>query len=180
MAKGFASQSGGGLHIRSAPGQGTTVTLWLPEADAASLTTLEPLAPGGSVPAAAARVLLVDDEVLVREVLAEQLEDAGFTVLAAADGNAALGVLDRSETVDILVTDFSMPGMDGLAVIRAAQTRLPQLPAVLLTGYSGDGVALAVESAVAGKISLLRKPIRAADLVDRIQVLLAARESAAS
>ena len=134
------------------------------------------LAPGDGAPA---RVLLVDDEALVREVLAEQLEDAGFDVLAVANGGAALDVLDRSETVDILVTDFSMPGMDGLAVIRAAQARLPRLPAVLLTGYSGDGVALAVSSATAGKVSLLRKPIRAADLVDRIQVLLATSEKAA-
>jgi CheY-like chemotaxis protein len=177
MAKGFASQSGGRVAIESAPGEGTTVTLWLPEADAAESPA--DAAPADRVPAVAARVLLVDDEALVREMLAEQLEDEGFIVRVAANGSAALGVLDGPESVDILVTDFSMPGMDGLALIRAAQTRLPGLPAVLLTGYSGDGVALAVESAAAGKITLLRKPIRVADLADRVQALLAAREPVA-
>ena len=124
---------------------------------------------------AAARVLLVDDEDLLREVLAEQLDEAGYGVLVAANGNEALALLAAGEAVDVLVTDLSMPGMDGLAVIRAAQERRPGLPAVLLTGYAGDGAALAVGGAVSGSFSLLRKPIRLHDLIDRIQSLLAAR-----
>ena len=178
MAKGFATQSGGALRVESAPGQGTTVTLWLPEAvpgtrksdsraDAAARF-------GGNAPPTV-RVLLVDDEELVREMLAESLEDLGFGVLAAANGPEVLGLLASGEAVDVLVTDLSMPGMDGLAVIRAAQDRRPGLPAVLLTGYAGDGAALAVGGAVTGAFSLLRKPIRIHELTDRIQSVMAAK-----
>jgi signal transduction histidine kinase/ActR/RegA family two-component response regulator len=178
MVKGFAAQSGGGVRIESRPGQGTVVTLWLPEADAETIAAGPPpvIAADPVRPAAATRLLLVDDERLVRDVLAEQLEDEGFSILTASNGAEALALLDAGEAVDLLVSDFSMPGMDGLALIHAAQERRPYLPAVLLTGYSGDGVALAVGSNVTGKIVLLRKPIRAEDLVDRVHVLLTAGE----
>jgi CheY-like chemotaxis protein len=120
-----------------------------------------------------ALILLVDDEAPVRELLAEHLEDAGYRVLATASGAAALALLATAETVDILITDLSMPGMDGLAVIRAAQERLPRLPAVLLTGYAGDGAALAVAGTVSGSFSLLRKPVSGVELIDRVRTLLA-------
>jgi CheY-like chemotaxis protein len=75
---------------------------------------------------------------------------------------------------DILVTDLAMPGVDGLGVIRDAQQRRPGLPAVLLTGYAGDDAALAMGGSIIGAFSLLRKPVRIQDLVERIQVMLAA------
>jgi DNA-binding response OmpR family regulator len=73
------------------------------------------------------------------------------------------------------VTDLSMPGMDGLALIRAAQERRRGLPALLLTGCAGDDTALALTGAVSGSFSLLRKPIRVVHLVERLRALLAAR-----
>jgi signal transduction histidine kinase/ActR/RegA family two-component response regulator len=181
MAKGFAEQSGGGLHTESRPGEGTTVTLWLPEAGAASTNVdarpENSADPTTARPATPTRVLLVDDEHLVREIIAEYLEDAGYGVLSAANGTEALGLLAATESVDILVTDLSMPGMDGIAVIRAAQTCRPGLPAVLLTGYDGDGAAIATGASVAGTFSLLRKPVRGRDLIDRIRTLLEARRN---
>jgi CheY-like chemotaxis protein len=126
----------------------------------------------------ATRVLLVDDEDLLLEVLAAQLDDAGYSVLAAANGTEALALLAAGEAVDVLITDLSMPGMDGLAVIRAAQEARPRLPVVLMTGYVDDGVAIAVREAVTGSYSVLCKPFRLHELVDRIQQLLAARENA--
>ncbi len=182
MAKGFADQSGGALSIRSSPGKGTTVELWLPEAaPAAKLRgraaepAAKPLAPPAGEPRQSARVLVVDDEAMVRDVLSKQLEDAGYDVLVAADGDRALALIAAEEAVDVLVTDLSMPGMNGLAVIRAAQERRPGLPAILLTGYAGDGAALAAGGSVAGAFLLLRKPIPMQDLIDRIQALLEAR-----
>ncbi len=121
------------------------------------------------------RVLLVDDELPVREVLTLQLEDFGFDLLPAADGAEALVLLAGGEAVDMLVTDLSMPGMDGLALIRAAQDNQPGLPAVLLTGYARDGIALALGGAVSGSFSLLRKPLAVADLIERLRALLPAR-----
>ena len=185
MAKGFAEQSGGGLKVESTPGRGTTITLWLPETDPAALQSAkEPRDHAGTVPneseaaVARVRILLVDDENAVREVLALHLEDAGFAVLAAASGTEALALLAAGEKVDALVTDLSMPGIDGLAVIRAVQERYRNLPAVLLTGYAGDGASLAVGGAVKGTFTLLRKPVRAVQLIDRLQALLAGRTDA--
>ena len=173
MAKGFADQSGGGLTIDSTEGCGTTVHLWLPAA-----ARLED--PVRSIATTAVvrddigkRILLVDDEAMVRETLAAALEDAGYSVVTAADGAEALELLRSPVAVDILVTDLSMPGVDGLTVIRQAQRERPGLPAVLLTGYAGHGAQLAVGESVSGAFSLLRKPTSAAQLVDRIEALLA-------
>ena len=184
MVKGFAEQSGGALGIDSVPGVGTTVTLWLPVAEATPLEPAAPRAEAALPRRGAARgaepdvVLVVDDEDLIRETIAEHLEDVGFRVLTARNGADALAILGGGKTVDVLVTDLAMPGMDGLAVIRAAQVQFPGLPAVLLTGYVGDGAVLAVGGAVSGSFSLLRKPVRVAHLVDRIQSLLAMRTGA--
>ena len=182
IAKGFAEQSGGDLNIESRPGSGTTVTLWLPEAGSdreeaappsrdAAQTSAEAIA----TPALRSPVLLVDDDDLVRETTAAYLEDEGFRPLLAANGAEALALLDAGQRVDAVVTDLSMPGMDGIAVIRAAQQRRPGLPALLLTGYAQDEAVLAVEGAVSGGFSLLRKPVRGSELVDRVRALVAER-----
>ena len=178
MAKGFAGQSGGALRIESGMDKGTTVTLWLPVVGSDKIRAAvqgDASTTKADTTAAADRVLLVDDEAVVREVLAEQLEDAGYRVLAAASGTEALALLAAGESVDALVTDLSMPGIGGLDVIRAAQERYPGLPAVLLTGYAGDGAALAVGGAVSGSFSLLRKPVSGVHLIDRVRALMAAK-----
>lgn len=179
MARGFAEQSGGGLAIESAPGQGTGVSLWLPAAAA------PPALPDAAAPVvertgpASPRVLLVDDDPIVRDVLASSLEDAGYIVLQAESGAAALGLLGGGASADIIVSDLTMPVMDGLTVIRRAQEQVPNLPAVLLTGYAGDGAALAVGGALSGSFSLLRKPVSGPQLVDRINALLVSARMAA-
>ncbi|MGE4048219.1 MAG: PAS domain-containing protein, partial [Acetobacteraceae bacterium] len=178
MAKGFAEQSGGGLAIDSEPGRGTTVTLWLPVAKGlagARDTQVEPARPDPA--AGRARVLLVDDDPIVLEVMVDALEDAGYAVVPADGGDAALAELSGSLRPDILVTDLTMPGMDGLTLIRAAQAKLPALPAILVTGYAGDSAALAVGGAISGSFSLLRKPVTGSQLADRIASLLESRET---
>jgi len=175
MVKGFAEQSGGAIAIESRPGCGTTVLLWLPQADGAAVTETTPAAMDRSGTGSAARVLLVDDEPLVREVLAEHLEELGYEVIAAASGEEALRLLGTQARTDALVTDLSMPGMDGLALIRAVQAQRPGLPAVLLTGYAGDGAALAMTGAIAGSFTLLRKPVSGEQLADRVAALLETR-----
>jgi CheY-like chemotaxis protein len=124
-------------------------------------------------------VLVVDDDSLVREVVAQQVRVAGFDVLRAESGTEALALLAAGEHIDVLVTDLSMPGLDGLAVIREAQSRIPGLPAVLLTGYAGDIAALASRGAPNRSFTLLRKPISGQVLVDRLRALLAARAASA-
>ncbi len=182
MARGVAEQSGGTFAIASRLGLGTTVTLWLPEADSAARDQ-PPVPSAMAVPADAGigparkhvRLLLVDDDDAVREVVAMYLEDTGYDVRVATNGGEALALLADGTPVDALVTDLSMPGMDGLAVIREAQRRRPGLPAILLTGFAGDTADLALHGVVTGSFSLLHKPIRGPALADRIDALLQAR-----
>ena len=173
MAKGFAEQSGGALAIESAPGRGTTVALWLPVAAGQTVVPPSPEAEAARpFRGGRGRILLVDDDAAVRRVTAEQLEEAGYAVLPADAGPAALALLDAGEAVDLLVSDLSMPGMDGVAVIREAQRRRKGLPAILLTGFATNAAELAVGGALSGTFSLLRKPIEAHALAERAAMLL--------
>jgi signal transduction histidine kinase/ActR/RegA family two-component response regulator len=170
MAQGFAAQSGGGLEIESAPQRGTTIRLWFPTADETLDTTFRRnlLSAEEKQPA---RLLVVDDVYLVRQVIAEQLEAAGYVVLTAANGADALTMLDAGESVDLLISDMAMPGMDGLSVIHEAQRRRPKLPAILLTGLAANAIEIAIDGATSGAFSLLRKPVTA-ELVERVAALL--------
>ena len=169
MVKGFAEQSGGGLAITSTPGFGTTVSLWLRQA-------VEKIVPPRRVnedlpnvaTATSARVLLVDDDDLVRETLADQLEDAGFAVLVAASGHEALALVTAGEHVDVLISDLSMPGLNGVTTIQKARELRPGLPCFLLTGYFGDRAALAAENS----FILVHKPVAMADLAAQIEARL--------
>ena len=116
MAKGFAEQSGGGLAIDSVPGAGTTVTLWLRQALGDIVHKRADDVPS-CIASAAARLLLVDDDDLVRETLTAQLEDLGLAVLVARDGAEALALLEAGEVVDAMVSDMSMPGINGVETI---------------------------------------------------------------
>jgi CheY-like chemotaxis protein len=173
MARGFAEQSGGALAIESSPGRGTTIRLWLPIAAADAVPAVLPATTNGSGQGGGrARVLLVDDEALVREITAEGLEATGYAVLSAGSAAEAIEFLDSGEAVDLLITDLSMPGMNGITLIREAQKRRPGLRAILLTGFATDAAELAVSGAIRGTFSLLRKPIEPAALAERAAVLL--------
>ncbi len=174
MARGFAHQSGGAMAIESMLGQGTTVTLWFPKS-AGVLLTNDLALPDSTDPfvPALARVLVVDDDAMVREVVVCQLEERGYRVTQAGDGLEALEQLDRGAAVELLISDFAMPGMNGLLLIQEARRRRPELPVLLLTGYADASVRLAVEDAEAGSTELLRKPVSGTVLAERAAALLA-------
>ena len=175
MARGFAHQSGGGFAIESAPDRGTTVTLWFPEATDASVESDDAALSAIVLTTVrvSARVLVVDDDTMVREVLVGQMEEQGYRVTQASDGLEALAQLDGGAVVDLLISDFAMPGMNGLMLIQEARRRRPELPALLLTGYADTSVRLAVEEAEAGSTVLLRKPVSGTMLAERSVALLA-------
>jgi len=185
IVKSFAEQSGGGISIESQLGTGSTVTLWLPAADDSMQNLPQPEVTAQPAAGAIAiagdderdfpRVLLVDDEPAVRRVLAQHLQRSGFQVVVAADAAEGLAILVAGTRIDALVTDLSMRGMNGLALIRAAQECRPGLPAVLLTGCAEDGVSLAIDGAIHNAYSLLRKPITGAQLATRVRALLFGR-----
>ncbi|HEY5302233.1 MAG TPA: MEDS domain-containing protein [Acetobacteraceae bacterium] len=176
MARGFAEQSGGGLHIETEPGHGTSVMLWLPVAaeDAASPTIAKAEIALAAPGEARARVLVVDDDAIVLETLAEQLEAADYAVLTAGDGAAALALLDEGEAVDMVISDLSMRGSDGVTLIREVHRHRPKLPAILLTGFATNAAEVAISGALSGAFSLLRKPIDGTHLAERVATLLEA------
>ncbi len=165
MARGFVEQLGGGIAIESAPGRGTTVHLWLPVADPPGR---EPPRATSTSAAEGTRVLLVDDEEAVRATMAEELEERGFRVQEAADAAEARELLGAA-SFDVLVTDYSMPGETGTALIAAARRIRPGLPALLLTGMAAD-LSLHPDGSPADTpgTEILTKPARAADIAARI------------
>lgn len=174
MARGFAEQSGGALTIESPPKKGVTVSLWFPIADGKPSDS-RPIrnAQASGAPRDRVRVLLVDDEELVRKMIGEGLSAAGFDVISAALGAEAVAMVDGGEAPDVLVSDFSMPGMDGLTVIREVRRLRPELPAILVTGYLAEAADLQSNE----DFSVMRKPVDGRALAERISALMAQRHA---
>ena len=112
------------------------------------------------------KILLIDDEIAVRRVVAEMLSSQGHEVVQAADGQAGLAWLQR-ESVDLILTDLGMPGMTGWDVARAAKSRWPAIPVGLLTGWGEEPAAKPDERAATDFV--LAKPIT----IDRLRAALA-------
>jgi len=165
--QGFAAQSGGAVLFRSKPGAGTTVELWLPKADQPPHCPVVPEQSGSQMPRGAAHILLCDDDDDVRRFIREFLDSAGYTIHEANGPEAALGILEQSAEIDLLIVDYAMPGMNGLETIRQARQRRPGLRPLLITGYAG-----AVDGGAVG-IPLLRKPFAPAELARTVAEILA-------
>ena len=103
------------------------------------------------------RILIVDDEQAVRDLVAKTLTMADYDVDTAADGPSAIDRL-RNTDYDLLITDLKMPGMDGLSVIREARQKSAEMPIVIITGYSTE--ASAIEAINLGVCGYLTKPFR--------------------
>ena len=137
MVHGLAAQLGGGFALTSAPGEGTRVDLYLPVADrVATATTRVAAEPARSV-GRRLSVLLVDDEDIVRVATAEMIRDLGHDVEEADSGAEALARLEDGLKVDVLITDYMMPGMDGAILAQRVGKTHPELPVLLITGYTG-------------------------------------------
>lgn len=165
MVHGLAAQSGGTLQISSRPGHGTVVELWLPATDEvtdmAVSTHTEPMGARR-----AAKVLLVDDEEIVRLATADMLRDVGYLVVEAASASQALSWLSSGEQMEVLVTDHLMPGMTGAALIAELRAAGNLIPALLITGYAAAGSNLPPD------VPRLSKPFRQAELATKVDELL--------
>ncbi len=119
------------------------------------------------------RALIVEDDSVLLDILAETFQDRGFSVHPAASGDEALAVLEI-EGFSVIVTDLVMEGADGLAVLEKARERNPEAAAVLLTGY-GD-MTSAVRALRLGADDYILKPVSALGLADRVEDILAKKE----
>ncbi|MCF2515148.1 response regulator [Sphingomonas sp. G124] len=164
MVTGFVQQSGGRLRIGSKPGEGATIELFLPSTPLPAPAAEEPRTAEPRLDSTLRTVLLVDDDDAVRTVLGEQLREMGFRVDEVCDGSSAIERLKANGGYDVLLTDFAMPGMNGLDTIRSAVLQRPSIHALLMTGYADEGaVADARES-----VPVIRKPINLDELMRRI------------
>jgi PAS domain S-box-containing protein len=146
MVHGLAVQLNGALRLTSEVGVGTKAELWLPVTTmiAAEEKATEPGSSGEA--AEKITILVVDDDALIAMSTVDMLEDLGHEVIEANSGDRALEILRQDRAIDLLVTDYSMPRMNGAQLAAAARQIRPELPVLLATGYaelpmgSGNGL----------------------------------------
>ena len=160
---GIVESHQGHVRIRTAPDEGTTFRVVLPavagEADVA------PRRLSGAGWCGRGTVLVVEDEDGVREVVGRMLERLGFHVITAVDGQDALHVLGEHDgEVTAVLLDLSMPRMGGAETVRLIRQRSPELPVVLMSGYTEEDVASKILDGLGGGVRFLHKPFLSEDL----------------
>ncbi|RVT93896.1 ATP-binding protein [Sphingomonas crocodyli] len=168
MVHGLMGQLGGGLELHSLPGKGTEVAMWLPVAKVVPETPVaEPEVEAEKSPG---RVLVVDDEAIVRSATAEMLEDLGYKVVQAENARQALDLIDEGFAPTLVVTDHIMPGMTGAEFALRLRVEHPDTAILIISGYQGIDL-------IAPDIVRLSKPFRQIHLVASIA---AARDQVAA
>jgi signal transduction histidine kinase len=169
MVDGLVAQSGGAMRIKSRPGDGTTVELWLPywhehgQADAET-----PHLPRAAAPRSF-RVLVVEDDAMVAAGTVAMLEDLGHRTIEVSSAALALEILESKTDIDVVVTDHAMPGMNGSELARRIRETWPDLPVVLVTGYAD------LPNGPDPQLPRLAKPYKQQELDDLISTLGAER-----
>ena len=176
VIQGLIEQAGGRVGVESTPGEGATFTIYLPLMTATASVGEPALpAPSGEVSLAGSIVLVVDDEAAVRQIAARSLRSAGCRVLQAADGAAAIELVDRHGPPDLVLTDLMMDGMDGAELARRLRARWPALPILFMSGYSENHLREVGALDDAG--ALMEKPFTPQELVQQVYTTLAGRSA---
>ncbi len=155
MIHGLALQLKGDLKLASTVGKGTRAELWVP-VSTSDVASSEHRVSGPENPVEISgpkRILLVDDDLLIAMSSADMLVDLGHEVVEAHSGKEALGYLGGADAFDLMITDYSMPGMTGFELVKAAREIVPGLPILLASGYAElpPGVDLDLDIARLGK-----------------------------
>lgn len=167
---GIVKQLGGFINVYSEPGKGTIFTIYLPlvggaEATEEAVTTDTP-PPGGTE-----LILLAEDDPNVREIGESLLSEAGYRVICAKDGTEALGMFsDHMDTIDLLVLDAVMPGKNGIEVFQRAQTLLPEIKAILVSGYTTE--IMVVNGLIERGLRFLQKPVNPREFLRVVREVL--------
>ncbi|MBA2961674.1 MULTISPECIES: ATP-binding protein [Ramlibacter] len=172
MVYGFVRQSGGHVEVASQLGRGTSVQIVLPRVDgeAPRQSTAARSTPG--VDGSGEVVLLVEDDPTIRPLLTEELERAGYHVIACARGAEGLSVLQSDARVDILVTDVGLPsGLNGRQVADGGRATRPALPVLFITGYADAAAAVGGGQLPEG-MQVIGKPFEVAEFVRKVGAML--------
>jgi DNA-binding NtrC family response regulator len=170
MLYGFVNQSGGHVRVDSVLDEGTTVHIFLPRA--ANETKCEPDTPSEELHAEGKgqTVLLVEDEGVIRNLVADVLEQAGYTCIPTENGDDALKVIEGTLPIDLLVTDVGLPGLNGKQVAGLARQYRPHLKVLFITGYAA-GVNMRGDL-VGENMDLLLKPFEMDTLVNKVSEMI--------
>jgi two-component system cell cycle sensor histidine kinase/response regulator CckA len=167
---GIVTQSGGHIDVTSAPGSGTTFRIYLPrvEDEAAPL----PTEPAREAARGSETILLVEDEVMLRTLIRQQLERRGYTILEASTAADALALAGSHEQpIDLLLTDVVMPELSGFEVAAQVEAERPETRVLYITGYSER----AVDDGLGDREDILPKPFTMDELACRVRDVLDAR-----
>jgi PAS domain S-box-containing protein len=174
MVYGFVNQYGGAVDIRSMPGAGTCVLLYLP-CDKTALETSPSKDRRPAPELRGFRILVVEDNETIRHSIAARLRQLGNEVSEAGSGDEALSILAGGRSWDLLLSDIDLPTMDGYELCCHARERLPDLRVILMTGYADskwldlDGLDSATEALI--------KPFDMGDLLAKARLLLQPEKS---
>ncbi|MEH6499357.1 MAG: PAS domain-containing protein [Pseudoalteromonas distincta] len=170
MVYGFVKQSEGHLDILSEEGQGTSINIYLPryqEMVSVPPADVEPEAPNIRT---GLKVLVVEDESVIRSMAVEMLRDLNCTVLEAADGLAGLTAFQTTEGIDLLISDIGLPGLNGYQLADEAMKSAPGLKVLLITGYAEN--AIPAHGFMRPGMEMLTKPFSVSILKTRVLRLL--------
>jgi PAS domain S-box-containing protein len=177
MVYGFARQSQGYTQIDSLVGRGTQVKLYLPRHDGDPASAPNP-GPVLRHRVAGERVLVVEDEEPVRQLVVEALKELGCLTHEAADGPSGLRFLESGEPLDLLISDIGLPGLNGRLMADVGRMHRPELKVLFMTGYADE--ALTADSFLKPGMGLLTKPFSIEELSRRVLEILGGEGAAAS
>ena len=176
MVYGFIKQTGGHVRIDSTPGEGTLITLFLPR----NQQPVEPRPGHGSEPGPIQgaqpdeTILVVEDEAAVRMLVVEVLQELGYRVEQAVDSASALPLLKGDQRIDLLVSDFGLPGINGRQLAEIARQQRPELPVLFITGYAPNAEVRG--EFLAPGMDMLAKPFSIEALGTKVRQLLERNE----
>jgi CheY-like chemotaxis protein len=165
-AAGIVEGFGGHIELESEPRMGTTVHLYLPAAE----DRPQPAADRQASPAVIGRVLIVEDQPEVAQLVQRLIEPAGYTITVATDALTAVGQVAAGARPDLLITDVVMPSMTGPELAAALRTHRPDLPVLYMSGYTAASID--EQDVVEPGTSFLRKPFALAEMLGKVREVL--------
>ncbi len=168
---GIVEQAGGHINVSNAPEGGAVFRIFLPEAAEAELAAVPVVEKVAKAPrdlSGAGRILFVEDEAAVRGIAARLLRQRGYEVIEAEDGEQALELAEEhAGTIDMMISDVIMPGLDGPALLKKARPYLGDAPVLFISGYAESDFSDLLQDEVG--VSFLPKPLDIKTLAERVK-----------
>lgn len=171
MLHGFVMQSGGKVKIESEESKGSKVCIYLPAIASCKVDQHEeeedlPI----DIPDIKMTLMVVEDEIFIRQMVVDALEDSGFIILEAGDCDEALKIIGENPQIDMLLTDVGLPGLNGRQLVEIVRQDRPDLPVLFMTGYAAG--ILERDQIVKDKMDLIQKPFAIGLLVAKINEMM--------